>query len=97
MTNFTILIDDADREKNPTQPWTATLSLGATPSHLVEGQARGYSPLDALSGLRVQQRTRDLLYTEPEDCPDCGVVKHTEAYRTWHDPDGNCHAHRRPV
>lgn len=95
MTNFTILIDDADREENPTRPWTATLSLGAwsTAHHLVEAQERGKSPAQALLNLMAKS---ELLDSEPEDCPDCGVVKHTEAWRTWHDPNGNCHSHRRP-
>lgn len=99
MTNFTILIDDADREKNAHlgAPWTATLYLGAPATHdpQPEAAAVGNSPGNAAENL-VMLAAKDLLYAEPEDCPDCGVVKNTEAWRTWHDPDGNCHAHRMP-
>lgn len=96
MTNFTILIDDADREKHPTAPWTATLYLGGTYTHGADVEAYGRGNIPERAVLAALAAT-DLLDAEPEDCPDCGVVKNTEAYRTWHDPDGNCHAHRRPV
>lgn len=93
MTNFTILIDDADREKNPTAPWTATLSVGATPSHLIEAQARGATPVQAVGAMLV---STDLLRSEPEDCPDCGMVKGSQMHGHFHDEEGNCFSHRMP-